>query len=444
VRVSVTQLIRHSIACEVCRSRKKRCSGVLPCTFCSSHNIACSFSPPSRRKGVSKKATSSIQTHGVLSTFHSVNPLELTIYNESERSFFLHMFSDYDSRLLLTKTQILDLVQPSTPSEKMLSLCILGWMSRSCGYAVKSAQCMSEARSWVGATVDEFSPTAAVGYFLMAGFYPIADPRCLHFASIAWGLARQLRGKSNDIQMLKNLTSSLVTFCDFTLSSTEKQHRLMQNFNNFPATTHTEKVIEILSRIVWRLIPNMYEIGFPEVLLTFKDAPISSQTCAEILEEIETLINLLHENALSSLHTACVLFFCGVFKVYALWWSNNIKEAIEEAVALADSWVNVKFLVKCEDIYFIMLLVIFLNHVGYHDKACDLYNFFKLLCELSGQQEMIAKFPPPSPTPSSPINELALPSTDFPFSPIDDIAETSLPLTDTSLEFLSTEHSNAL
>lgn len=57
MEVAQAETKRNPSACDACKRRKGKCTGVLPCSYCTSRNIECSFScaMTKRKAGFTKR-----------------------------------------------------------------------------------------------------------------------------------------------------------------------------------------------------------------------------------------------------------------------------------------------------------------------------------------------------------------------------------------------------
>jgi len=96
------------------------------------------------------------------------------------------------------------------------------------------------------------------------------------------------------------------------------------------------------------------------------------------------------------------IFFLRVFKMVGNWWSNHIREALDEALLASDMIQGLLFMDSCNEIFYILILSIFLNEFGFYEKANLVYKVFLSISRVSVYDMLAQQYPPPKPVAVAP------------------------------------------
>eukprot|EP00164_Ancoracysta_twista_P000989 GFYU01001294.1.p1 GENE.GFYU01001294.1~~GFYU01001294.1.p1 ORF type:complete len:657 (-),score=86.16 GFYU01001294.1:30-1853(-) len=202
---------RSSFACKLCKQRKKRCSGSIPCVSCVAKGVKCEFPVPQCRRGPksSKDATQRGMMNGngrgipgmgaddvVDAEYHTRQGFvedgallsgvmhEAGLLPAVVRKQFLNLFFEFSNPLfcffpgIYTADEFLDQKGANlqvAPVEAAQFNCIIGSIARVCGHQLLANALMERVRGLARSLYDESNIETATLFYFMSMYYEPED-----------------------------------------------------------------------------------------------------------------------------------------------------------------------------------------------------------------------------------------------------------------------------
>lgn len=185
VKVVIKEVYKHTAACEACRSRKRKCDGKAPCSYCQSKNLQCQFAEQ-RKRGPKKARITPAETSALATASFESQLLDLS----EAHQYFNNTYVEFLKMLI--PVEFADAMHPETVAHKIQTYAALALAARILGDAPKAKVYISTARLLTGSVFDSPDPNTIAAMLIMGQYwYFVLDMHlAAYYASMACNLAK--------------------------------------------------------------------------------------------------------------------------------------------------------------------------------------------------------------------------------------------------------------